>query len=266
MTNPFYAPKRRGPTSGASFDVPPAARARFSRRVEVRSPSECWPYLGVIMPSGYGSMTITVNGVRRPVGAHRIAYRIAKGPIPDGKVVMHACDNPRCVNPAHLSLGTHRENVADMIAKGRQVVSSERARLAECVRGHELGAFNRSWPSVTCRFCEMLRRAETAAVAEDAFREWVAEHVWPLLPDRFSDLVERFGERDAQAFCHWAGCFDHALLSVEDVARTQGVSRQRIDQRKSRVLAGLGIKSKTPNGRYVRSSREQDSPQDSAAA
>lgn len=266
MTNPFYVPKGGGPTSGRSFDVPPAARVRFSRRVDVRSPSECWPYLGVITQHGYGTMSITVAGVSRPVGAHRIAYRIAKGPIPDGMVVMHSCDNPRCVNPAHLSLGTQRENMADMFAKGRKRAPKKHARLAECVRGHELGAFNRSWPGRTCRFCEMLRMAETAAVAEDSFREWVAEHVQPLLPHSFSDLVERFGERDAQAFCHWAGCFDHAMLSVEDVARTQGVSRQRIDQRKSRVLAGLGIKSKPPNGRYVKSSREQGPPQDIAAA
>lgn len=58
-----------------------------------------------------------VNG--RSINAHRFAYQIAHGPVPDDMFVCHRCDNPPCVNPAHLFLGTHVDNMQDMISKGR---------------------------------------------------------------------------------------------------------------------------------------------------
>ena len=66
-------------------------------------------------PNGYGAMK--VDG--KTVGTHRLAYEAFKGPIPDGLLVMHSCDNRRCCNPGHLSVGTHRDNVMDMVRKNR---------------------------------------------------------------------------------------------------------------------------------------------------
>lgn len=75
----------------------------------------CWLWTRRLGPAGYGALT--VRG--RPQLAHRVAYVVHRGPIPDGLWVLHRCDTPACVNPAHLFLGTHTDNVRDMVAKGR---------------------------------------------------------------------------------------------------------------------------------------------------
>jgi hypothetical protein len=76
----------------------------------------CWIWKGT--RNGYGYGVFLMPG-EKPVRAHRYAYERAYGPIPEGLVVMHACDNPPCVNPAHLSLGTRDDNNRDMRQKRR---------------------------------------------------------------------------------------------------------------------------------------------------
>ncbi len=70
----------------------------------------CWNWAGALV-EGYGQ----IDGI----GAHRVSWEIHFGAIPEGQWVLHRCDNPRCCNPAHLFLGTSKENVADMVAKSR---------------------------------------------------------------------------------------------------------------------------------------------------
>lgn len=79
----------------------------------------CWLIAGYQQP-GHGYVYIG-NGHNDPpyLSAHRAAYLLAYGPIPDGLEVMHSCDVPNCVNPAHLSLGTHAQNLHDSLHKGR---------------------------------------------------------------------------------------------------------------------------------------------------
>lgn len=87
---------------------------RFYDRVK-KVPSGCWEWTGFRQRNGYGLMLINYRSER----AHRYSYEIHKGPIPKGLCVLHKCDNPPCVNPDHLFLGTRKDNSLDMHAKHR---------------------------------------------------------------------------------------------------------------------------------------------------
>lgn len=92
----------------------PRLKTRFLKKY-VTSPTGCWEYTGGIDRCGYGKFAV---GKRR-LGAHKVSYVLHRGSIDPGLVVMHTCDNPTCINPDHLQLGTVRDNVHDCIAKGR---------------------------------------------------------------------------------------------------------------------------------------------------
>lgn len=82
----------------------------------VQKGPDCWHWIGSLSPLGYG---VLVGRERRHRSAHRLSWEIHYGPIPDGLMVCHHCDNRGCVRPDHLFLGTARDNVQDMLAKGR---------------------------------------------------------------------------------------------------------------------------------------------------
>jgi hypothetical protein len=84
---------------------------RFNERFEKNESTGCWIWTGCRDSKGYGRINHT--------GAHRISWALFRGAIPVGLHVLHKCDTPLCVNPEHLFLGTHRDNVADMVKKGR---------------------------------------------------------------------------------------------------------------------------------------------------
>ncbi len=92
---------------------------RFWAKVEILGLDDCWYWQAGVDDCGYGTMRwINDNKMDK---AHRIAWMLTNGAIPEGLEVCHTCDNPPCCNPRHLFLGTHVDNIRDMIAKGRLV-------------------------------------------------------------------------------------------------------------------------------------------------
>lgn len=88
---------------------------RFLGRVK-KNTKNCWPWTGYKDRCGYGIFYF--NGVNIP--AHRFSYLMHKGNIFKNLLVLHSCDNPRCVNPGHLSLGTVKDNIQDKVNRNRQ--------------------------------------------------------------------------------------------------------------------------------------------------
>src|SRR5678816_1649164 len=100
----------------------PKARPLLDRFEEKYCPEPntgCWLWTGSTNPSGYGQLFRSWRKGSRPALAHRIAWELFNGPIPDSIFVCHRCDTPSCVNPKHLFLGTCSDNMQDCSKKGR---------------------------------------------------------------------------------------------------------------------------------------------------
>lgn len=111
-------PSTRNATANIPIDL------RFWIHVDIRDADECWVWRGRVTHEGYGVMCYRDANVR----AHRLALELTTTPVPPGMVVCHRCDNPPCVNPAHLFVGTHQDNMRDMKAKGRAAVGERHSR------------------------------------------------------------------------------------------------------------------------------------------
>jgi hypothetical protein len=120
LGSPAFADAPRDGRRGRTTPVRPL-EDRFWEKVD--KSGDCWLWTGARDQHGYGSLSVAHEGRERrrsvPVKASRVSWQIHNGPIPAGMWVLHRCDNPPCVRPDHLFLGTQLDNMRDASAKGR---------------------------------------------------------------------------------------------------------------------------------------------------
>lgn len=117
---------------------------RFNKKYLINEDTDCWEWQNATNNIGYGMFRWSSGKMRT---AHRASYELHIGPIPEGLVVCHTCDNPKCVNPEHLWTGTMKDNAQDMIAKGRHYTHPKGFK-------HALG---------TCKHCNVTVPVNTLA-------------------------------------------------------------------------------------------------------
>lgn len=142
----------------------PTFAQRLAAKTAFAGPSECWHWLGKPDPCSLGYGRITRDGVKLYV--HRAAWEQANGPIPAGATILHTCDCPSCLNPAHLVCATQADNVADMVSKRRQRRNLTKAEVVEIDRLDTTGNWSHA------------KLARKFKVSETAIRRLLSGATW----------------------------------------------------------------------------------------
>ena len=195
----------------------------FKRSIPIPE-SGCWIWEGTAVPRGYGTITIRagVTGY-----AHRSSWEARNGTIPDGMFVCHRCDTPSCVNPDHLFLGTHDDNMLDMRMKGRSPVG-ERHPSAVLSKSdvYEIRGSSEPYRILASRYGVSRSAISAARVGKN----WghIEGNAAPVGPrSRFVSLLEK------------------GPMTTQQVAESLGISR-RVAASNLSKLFGRGKVSRTP--------------------
>lgn len=187
-----------------------AFRLKFSKLHKITS-SGCWAWKGKLSKKGYGSIIIQGSKYR----AHRVAYYLAYGSFSSDLLVCHKCDNPCCVNPEHLWLGTTQQNTAESVSKGRARTYTQVERIF-CKRGHRLIQplrFPRGKAKVgPCPACVRFREenkeysarvVELSIIAKTAFSFFREQAYCAVCHTPFRDRGKRGHRRFCSPACRW---------------------------------------------------------------
>lgn len=169
---------------------------RFWPKVDRRGPDECWPWTGGQNGYGYGYFNVDVTRTgHRNAAAHRVAYELSVGPIPDGLTLDHLCLNRLCVNPAHLEPVTLAENIR------RSPQAKAKLARTHCPQGHEYTPENIRWrqrpnPGRSCRACDSgsSRGRRVARVALASRLDLAVTNHRPDLVPMVAARLRRLGE------------------------------------------------------------------------
>jgi len=134
---------------------------RFISKVSPEALTGCWLWTAALDGRGYGVFfdgRRSAAGNKIPAKAHRVSYQLHKGEIPAGQRVLHTCDNPACVAPHHLFLGSAKDNTQDMLRKGRANGRPDLASRDHCAKGHPFSGDNLAIVNGTrrCRACRVI--------------------------------------------------------------------------------------------------------------
>lgn len=112
----------------------------------------CWLWCGAKTRGGYGHFRRKIDGVWKMYKAHRYSYEMHIGSIPENQLVCHSCDNPECVNPGHLYVGSDKQNTQDMMKKGRwKMIRNPKHRLLDLEIARAIRQLKKEHPDMTYR-------------------------------------------------------------------------------------------------------------------
>lgn len=119
-------------TTALKSTIPFFVQARFWSKVDQRGRDECWPWLSAVNHNGYGILTVKLDDRRRNLRATHLSLELDGRQRPLDLHALHSCDNPACVNAAHLRWGTNHENILDRMQRGRRGAPGAKGGEAHC--------------------------------------------------------------------------------------------------------------------------------------